>query len=206
MGKRGLEEESPDQLCNTVLFLLGVNMYLRAVEHHYKLCRSVPGKASQISFEMNGNRVMCMVYKEDSTTKTHSRGLKDMRAECKIVCVYPSDDVHKCPVHLTQKYLTLCPRYHKKANFYLRSLEKPTLEQWYAEQVVGSQTISKVIGNIMEKGEFAGFFTNQSARRTGGTRLFRAEVQRKVVKECTGHRSDAVDKYQIMSDDQCQEM
>ena len=47
-----------------------------------------------------------------------------------------------------------------------------------------------------------GFFTNHSARRTGGTRLFRAGVQRKAVKEATGHSSDAVDKYQITSDEQ----
>ena len=47
-----------------------------------------------------------------------------------------------------------------------------------------------------------GYFTNHSARRTGGTILFRAGVQRKLVKEATGHRSDAVDKYQITSDKQ----
>ena len=32
-----LGEENPDQLRNTVLFILGVNMYLRAVEDHYNL-------------------------------------------------------------------------------------------------------------------------------------------------------------------------
>ena len=120
--------------------------------------------------------------------------------------MYPSKDTNKCPVHLTHKYLSLCPTYEKKVNFYLRSLEKPTPKQWYAGQVVGSQTLSKVIGKIMELGEFEGFFTNHSARRTGGTRLFRAGVQRKLVKECTGHRSDAVDKYQITSEEQRQKL
>ena len=114
--------------------------------------------------------------------------------------------MNKCPVRLTQKYLSLCPDYVKKSNFYLRSLEKPTPKQWYTEQVMGLQTLSKVIGLIMEKEEFFGFFTNHSARRTGGTRLFRAGVQRKLVKECTGHRSDAVDKYQITSDEQREQL
>ena len=197
-----LGEDSPDKLRNTVLFLLGVNMYLRAVEDHYNLRRSVPGQCSQISFEMNDKDIMCMVYREDSTTKTHDGGLKDMRAERKIVWVYPSENLDRCPVRLTQKYLSLCPRFVKKPNFYLRSLEKPTPKQCYAEQVVGSQTLSKLIGSIMEKGEFEGFFTNHSTRRTGGTCLFRAGIQCKLVKECTGYRSDAVDKYQVTSHEQ----
>lgn len=201
-----LGEQTPDQLRNTVLFLLGVNMYSRAVEDHYNLRRSVPGKASQISFEQNEKGIMCMVYCEDSVTKTHDGGIRDMRSDRKVVWVYPSEDCNKCPVRLTQKYLALCPKYIKKENFYLRSLEKPTPHQWYAEQVVGSQALSKVIGSIMEKGEFFGFFTNHSARRTGGTHLFRAGVQRKLVKECTGHRSDAVDKYQFTSDAQRAEL
>ena len=36
-------------------------------------------------------------------------------------------------------------------------------------------------------------------RRIGGTRLFQAGIDRKLVKEATGHRSDAVDKYQLTS-------
>ena len=36
----------------------------------------------------------------------------------------------------------------------------------------------------------------------GAPGLFRAGVDRKLVKECTGHSSDAVDKYQITSEEQ----
>ena len=36
----------------------------------------------------------------------------------------------------------------------------------------------------------------------GGTRLFRGGVDRKLVKEATGHTSDAVDKYQVTSEEQ----
>ena len=48
------------------------------------------------------------------------------------------------------------------------------------------------------------FFSGHSLRRTGTSRLFQAGVQRKIVKECSGHTSDAVDKYQITSDHQRQ--
>ena len=162
----------------------------------------MPDQKGQISIELSDSGKRCLVYREDTVTKTHDGGLKDMNCERKIVCVYPSSDLRKCPVRLTLKYLSLCPRYIRKPNFYLRSLEKPTPTTWYAEQVVGSQTLSKVIGKLMEGAEIQGFFTNHSARRTGSTRLFRAGVDRKIIKECTGHRSDAIDKYQVTSDAQ----
>ena len=41
-----------------------------------------------------------------------------------------------------------------------------------------------------------------SLRCTGGTHLFQAGVERKSVKEFTGHRSDAIDAYQITSEEQ----
>ena len=54
----------------------------------------------------------------------------------------------------------------------------------------------------MHDAEFEGYFTNHSARRTGGTHLFRAGVDRKLVKEAMGYHSDAVDKYQVTSHEQ----
>ena len=59
---------------------------------------------------------------------------------------------------------------------------------------------------MMKDANIEGFFTNHRLRRTGGTRLFRAGVDRKLVKEVTGHRSDAVDAYQITSDEQRKHM
>ena len=47
--------------------------------------------------------------------------------------------------------------------------------------------------------EIERYFTYHSTRHTGSTQLFQAGVDRKLVKEITGHRSGAVDKYQITS-------
>ena len=58
----------------------------------------------------------------------------------------------------------------------------------------------------MKDADFQGYFTNQRTHRTGGTRLFQVGIDRKLVKEATGHTSDAVDKYQVMSHEQCREM
>ena len=54
----------------------------------------------------------------------------------------------------------------------------------------------------MASAGYDGFFSGHSLRRTGGSRLFQAGVQRKLVKEVTGHASDAIDKYQVTSDSQ----
>ena len=146
-------------------------MLLRAVEDHYNLRQTMPNQKSQISVELSDSGKCCLVYREDTVT---NGGIKDMRCECKVVWVYPSSNVTRCPVCLTLKYLSLCPRYIRKPNFYLRSLEKLTPTTGYAEQLVSAHTLSKVIIKLMYKAEIQGFFTNHSAHRTGSTRLFRA--------------------------------
>ena len=201
-----LGEHNPDILCNTVLFLIGINVYLRAIDEHYSLRRNMPDRDSQISFENNDKGVRCLVYREDCVTKTHDGGLNDMNQERKIVWVYPSSNVSRYPVRLTSKYLSLCPNYTKKPNFYLQSLQKYTLSCWYGSQVVGQNTIAKVVQELMKEAKIEGFFTNHSLRRSGGTRLFRAGIDRKLVKEATGHKSDAVDQYQVRSDEQREQM
>ena len=201
-----LGEENPDQLRSTILFLLGINMCFRAVEDHYNLRRPLPNQPSQLTFEHNKRGIKCLVYREDTCSKTHDGGLSDMNSDRKEVWVYPRNNVNCCPIRLVQKYLSLCPRYVRKNNFYLQSFQKPTPTQWYAEQVVGQNTLSKVIKTIMSEAGIEGFYTNHSARRTGSTRLFRAGAQHKLVNQCTGHRSDAIDKYQITSDAQRRQM
>ena len=51
----------------------------------------------------------------------------------------------------------------------------------------------------MHDAEIEGYFTNDNTRCIGGTQLFQAGIDRKLVKEATGHCSDAVDKYQLTS-------
>ena len=60
--------------------------------------------------------------------------------------------------------------------------------------------------DITDKAGIGGFFTNHSLRRSGATHLFQAGVDCKLVKEYTGHMADAIDKYQITSDEQCEKL
>ena len=144
-----------------------------------------------------------MVYHEDAVTKTHDGGLNDLRKERKIVWVFPSSNITRCPVRLVEKYLSLCPqRFMKRNNFYLHALSKPSPKQWYGCQVVGTNYIGGVVKEMMKEAKIEGLFTNHSLSRTGGIHLFQAGIDRKIVKEATGHRSDAVDAYQITSEAQ----
>ena len=92
-------------------------------------------------------------------------------------------------------------------NFYLRSLaKKPSLTQWYGEQVVGLNTLRKVTGNLLKSVHLDGHFTNHSLRRSGMSRLFQSGVDPKLIREFTGHRSDALHDYEVTSDQQRQQM
>ena len=73
-----LGEDSPDKLRDTCLFLLGINCLLRAVDEHYNLRRDMPNNQSQLSFRINNFGEKCLVYQEDTVTKTHDGGLNDM--------------------------------------------------------------------------------------------------------------------------------
>ena len=89
----------------------------------------------------------------------------------------------------------------KKANFYLCSLDCTNPAQWFSEQVVGINTLKKVVSKMLNNVK-DGYFTNHSLSRTGATWLSQARVDCKLVKEVTGHASDALDQYQITSNEQ----
>ena len=141
----------------------------------------------------------------DTITKTNDGGLGSLKKDRKEVWVYPNTNVNQCTVRLVDKYMSLLPAVGpstKKLNFYLHSLDKPNPAQWYGKNVVGRHTLCKVVKELLKSAELDGYFTNHSLRCTGTTRLFQTDVDRKIIKEYTGHVSDAVDKYQITLDAQ----
>ena len=101
--------------------------------------------------------------------------------------------------------MNLCPPItvkSRKFNFYLRSLEKPTLTQWYGKQVVGLNTMRKVTGDLLKNSFPDRFHSNHSLCRSGTSRLFQKGVDVKLIREFTGHKSDALFVYETTSDQQ----
>ena len=125
-----------------------------------------------------------------------------MKKERKVVWVKPSSNINRCPVRLVEKYINLLPKGGSKPNFYLQSLRKTKPTCWYSVNPVGINTLRKIIGTLLKNAGLDGYFTNHSLHRTCGTRLFQAGISTKLVKEITGHVSDAVNKYQSTSDEQ----
>ena len=74
-----LGEDSPDKLRDTVLFLIGINVALRGVDKHYLLCRDMPDRSSPFSFKRDLQGIRCLVYTEDTRTKSNTGGLNHMR-------------------------------------------------------------------------------------------------------------------------------
>ena len=132
------------------MFLVGINCSLRAGDEHYDLRRDGPEKGSQFSFKRNDKGIRCLVYEEDTITKTNDGGIGSLRKERKVVWVNPNlKDVPRCLVRLVDKYMSLLPpvkNNSSKHNFYLCSMERPNPAQWYTSQVVGLNTIKKTIG------------------------------------------------------------
>ena len=84
---------SPDLLRDTVLFLIGKNVGLHAGDDHHVLWRHSPWQPSQFSFQNNHKGVRCIVYTEDTVTKTHDWGINRMCKSKKINWIYPSSDI-----------------------------------------------------------------------------------------------------------------
>ena len=162
----------------------------------------MPDKPSQLQFKRNSKGQKYLVYTEDMVTKANDGGLRNMKSDRKIVWVYPSSNMNHCPVCLVEKYLSLCPRYYLKPKFYLQSLQKLAATRWYAGQVVGQTTLGKVIKTMLHNAKLEGYFTGHSLRCSGITRLFQAGVDKKIIKEMSGHKSDAVDCYAVTSKEQ----
>ena len=172
---------------------------MRAGDEHYELRRDGPKKMSPFSFKRNDRGVRCVIYEEDTITKTNDGGLNSLQKDRKIVWINPNkSNVNCCLVRLIDKYMSLLPPVKSetsKHNFYLRSMEKPHPAQWYTSQVVGLNTLRKTVGQMLKDSELDGYFTNHSLRRSNITRLFQAGVDKKLIREISGHRSDAIDKY-----------
>ena len=102
-------------------------------------------------------------------------------------------------VELFKKYLFLGPRgsYHWP-RFYVQTDPKwePGSDYWYTNRSVGKNTLGGgYIEDMMKGGGVEGNFRNHFLRKSTGTRLFRKGVDPQLIKEQTGHKSEAVMLY-----------
>ncbi len=199
-GKQVFGESSPDQLRETVLYLLGVNLALRGGEEHKRL--RCPGFNPQITVQKVNQGVKFLLFKEDLTSKTNQGDLSGHKCSPRELKVYGSDDPKRNIVRLFEKYISLLPSDCANSSFYKYALSssKKTAAQWFSDRPVGVNMLKKVVRSLCKRGGIEGKFMNHSLRATCATRMFHAGIDEQVIKSFTGHKSDAVCDYKRLSE------
>ena len=192
--------DNPEQLLNTMVFIIGKGCALCAGKEHYAL-RSPPFN-SQFEFMRDDDGSVFLRYQEDPGFKTNKGGLKHRKIDAKHVDVYPVENADRCPVRIFLKYLSKLPEDRSCANFYLQPRKNYSPHSWYQDRPAGKNRLRDTIKQICSKAGFPGFFSNHSLRSTAATRMYQCKIDEQLIQEITGHRSLAVRSYKRTSQSQ----
>ena len=193
-----LGSSNPKQLVETILYLFGVHFAMRAGVEHRSLR---VGLTSQITIHSE-NGVRYLLYKED-VSKTKQGGLKHRKIKPKEVRAYENiANPDRCIVNLYLKYLSVRPDI-VNTDFYLCPLACPCTNVWYSCQPIGKNKLTTIVAEMTKKAGIEGKITNHSLRASSASCLYNCNVDKQLICEVTGHRSNAVRAYKRTSDDQC---
>ncbi len=100
-------------------------------------------------------------------------------------------------MYLYHKYIMLLPSKLKSDALYKYAMVKNrcTAACWYVNKPIGINALSKTVGHLMTEAGISGRYTNHSLRVSAATRMFQSRIEEQIVKEKTGHRSEAVHAY-----------
>ena len=189
-----LGEDSPDKLRYTIFFLIGVRFGLCGLSEQYNLRRYPDCQINIV--RINGKDAL--VYREFQS-KTRQGGISDRgRNPPRVSYAFCNGCRSRCFVELFRKYMFLAPQGNCSwPKFYVQtdSQWQPGSLYWYTNRPVGKNTLSKYIKTIMEAGGIEGHYRNHSTRKSTCTRLFQKGVDPQLIKEQTGHKSDAIMRY-----------
>ena len=193
-----LGEDNPTKLLETVIYMVGLHLALRGGVEHSHLRR--PGFDPQIIVEKDDCGKKRLVYREDPLQKTNQGGLVCKRTN-KVVYVYESASLRKCPVRLYEKYIGLLPEPKSCRKLYMRPRMRCSPKVWYCDQPYGVNKVSSTVKKLCKSACLQGKFTSHSLRATSASRMYQSDVPEQVIKEVTGHKSDCVRIYKRTTDD-----
>ena len=193
-------ESNPEQLCTTVLHLIGINFALCGGTKHKKSCH--PGFNPQITVTLDLDGFKCLQFQEDAQGKTHQGGVAKQPILPKVVNAYPNYfDPTRCVVRLYNKYVSLLPVTHKNKSLYMHAHKHTTPKVWYLDYPWGINKICLIVNNMVKViGMTNGNFRNQSLRATITTRTFNAGQEEQMVQSVTGHTLSIVHRYKNATD------
>ncbi len=195
-----LGSDSPKQLRETVMYLVGLTFALRGGKEQRSL--RCPLYDPQITVQSRSDGTKFLEYREDLQSKSNQGGLATRKWQPKVVKALGNSDPSRNIVLLYDKYVSLLPPDPKCNALYKYELPpgKVTAHTWYQDRPLGVNAVAKVVNTLMMRAGIPGRFTNHSLRVTAATRMFNAGVEEQVMKERTGHKSDAVHAYKRTSD------
>ena len=165
----------------------------RRKEHH-DLRRNPDSQINMIKVDSRD----ALIYKE-SVSKTRQGGLKDRNMKPpEVRYAFCSGCRDRCFVELYKKYMLHSPPGNGSwPHFYVQTDPKwtPDSFHWYTCRLVGKNTIGEYLKKIMEEGGIQGHFRNHSLRKSTATCLFEQGIDPQLIKEQTGHKSEAVMRY-----------
>ena len=134
-----LGESNPNQLRNTVMFLIGLSFALRGGEEQRNL-RS-PGYNPQIVVKVYVSGKKFLEYTEDTKMKTNQGGLKHKWLKPKVVRTYGNPDPDRNLVRLYEKYCSLLPprEFSRCSALYKYQIceNRVTPRQWFTDKPLG---------------------------------------------------------------------
>ncbi len=156
----------------------------------------------QITVKTHSDSIRYLEYKEDQQTKSNQGGLVTRKWQPKFMKVLGNSDDSCNIMTLYSKYISLLPPDPKCNALYKYELPTSKLmaHTWYQDWPLGVNAVAKVISMLMSHAGFKGRYTNHSLRVTAATRMFNAGMEEQVVKEKTGHKSDAIRVYERTAD------
>ncbi len=111
-----LGSNTPDTLCDTLLFLLGLHLALRGGKEHKDLC--TPGFDSQLSVQTDWEGVKYLLFEEDIQRKTNQGGLNSRKkAQGRVMKIYGHSHPDRNVIAIFEKYVSLLPPTSKKSQF-----------------------------------------------------------------------------------------
>ena len=172
-------EENPQQLLDTVIYLLGLHLALHGGVEHSRLRR--PGFDCQIIVGYDNFGRKWLTYSQQPLQKTNQGGLCGKR-DTKTVYVYSSSNIMNCPVRLFEKYIGLLPSAKSCKKLYMRPKIKPTPVVWYCDQAYGNNNIGSTVKKLCKMGGIEGKYTNHSLHATSASRMYQSDIPEQVIK------------------------
>ena len=153
MGLLGTND--PSTLLNSVVFMLGKGLALRAGKEHRAL--KCPQFSDQLSFLHDKEGVVFVRYHEGSGFKTNKGGLKHHKVEPKTVHMYAIEDIDRCPIRLLLIYLSKLPKERFCETLYLEPCSKFSPDSWYFDRPLEAKKLSETVKDMCIKAGFPGF-------------------------------------------------